>query len=160
MEFEIESSRGAVAQSVTGCGFDPYSRRWNIYLNLYFHFFALVSRQSAALSPATQHAMPPEIGRKWGTECLNTSLPLPTLLCAGYSVKLIYFMEFIIWNWNINKNILLIYQLHAVSRTQQGRQREPSVKTPNSGGIACWVAELNAALFLDTRAKKWKYKFK
>ena len=25
---------------------------------------------------------------------------------------------------------------------------------PNSGGIACWVAELNAALYLDTRAKK------
>ena len=31
---------------------------------------------------------------------------------------------------------------------------------PNSGGIACWVAELNAALCLDTRAKKWKYKWK
>ena len=31
---------------------------------------------------------------------------------------------------------------------------------PNSGGIACWVAELNAALNFDTRAKKWKYKFK
>ena len=42
---------------------------------LYFHFFALVSRQSAALSSATQHAMPPEFGRKWGTECLNTRFP-------------------------------------------------------------------------------------
>ena len=31
---------------------------------------------------------------------------------------------------------------------------------PNSGGIACRVAELNAALYLDTKAKKWKYKFK
>ena len=29
----------------------------------------------------------------------------------------------------------------------------------NSGGIACQVAEHNAALCLDTRAKKWKYKF-
>ena len=28
------------------------------------HFFALVSRQSAALSPATQHAMPLEFDRK------------------------------------------------------------------------------------------------
>ena len=68
----FEASRGAVAQSVTvkqiGCGFDPHSKRWNIYLNLYFHFFALVSKQSAALSSATQHAMPPEFGRKWGTE--------------------------------------------------------------------------------------------
>ena len=37
-----------------------------------------------------KHAMPPESGRKWGMECLNTRFPLPTLLCAGYSVKLIY----------------------------------------------------------------------
>ena len=58
-----KASRGAAAQSVTfkptGCGFDPHSRRLNIYLNLYFHFLALVSRRSAALSSATQHAMPP-----------------------------------------------------------------------------------------------------
>ena len=54
-----------------------------------FHFFALVSRLSAALCSVAQHAMPPEFGRKWGTECLNTRFPLPTLLCAGYSVKLI-----------------------------------------------------------------------
>ena len=39
-------------------------------------------------STTTQHAMPPEIDEKWGTECLNTKFPLPTLLCAGYSVKL------------------------------------------------------------------------
>ena len=66
-----EANRGAGDCSVTaiptGCGLDPHSRRWNIYLNLYFHFFALVSRQSAALSSATQHAMPPEFGWKWGT---------------------------------------------------------------------------------------------
>ena len=42
-------------------------------------------------SSATQHAMPQEFGRKWGTESLNTRFPLSTLLCAGYSVKLIYF---------------------------------------------------------------------
>ena len=40
------------------------------------------------ISSATQHAMPPELGEKWGTECLKTRFPLPTLLCAGYSVKL------------------------------------------------------------------------
>ena len=82
-----ETSRGAAAQSVplkpTGCGFDPHSRKWNIYLNLYFYFFAPVSRQSAALSSATQHAMLPKLGRKRGTECLNTKFPLPTLLCAS-----------------------------------------------------------------------------
>ena len=35
--------------------------------------------------------MPPESGRKWGTECLNTRFPLLTLQYAGYSVKLIFF---------------------------------------------------------------------
>ena len=64
------------------------------YLHLYFHLFALVSRQSAALSSATQYLMLPELGEKWGTKCLKTSFPLPTLLCAGYSVKLIEFLLF------------------------------------------------------------------
>ena len=50
--------------------------------------FALVSRQSAALSSATQHAFPLEFGEKWETECLNTRFALPKLLCAEYSVKL------------------------------------------------------------------------
>ena len=59
---------------------------------IYFNFFALVSRQSATLSSATQHAMRPELGGNWGMECLNTRFPLPTLLCVGYSVKLIYFI--------------------------------------------------------------------
>ena len=71
----LEASRGAGAQSVTVkstcCGFDPHSRKLNIYLHLYFHVFALVSRQSAAFSSATQHAMPKNFGVKWGTECLN-----------------------------------------------------------------------------------------
>ena len=56
-----------------------------IYISI---FFALVSRTSVALSSATQHAMPPEFGRKWGTECPNSRFPLPTPQCAGYSVKL------------------------------------------------------------------------
>ena len=38
----------------------------------------MVSRLSAALSSATQHAMPPELGGKWGTMCLNYRFPLPT----------------------------------------------------------------------------------
>ena len=49
----------------------------------------MVSRQSAALCSAT-HAMTPEFGRKWGTECLNPRLPLPTLLCA----KLIFYKAY------------------------------------------------------------------
>ena len=54
----FEASRGTEARSVTvkstGFVFDPHSSKLNIYLNLYFHFFALVARQSAALSSATQ----------------------------------------------------------------------------------------------------------
>ena len=49
----------------------------------------MMSRQSAALSSATQFAMPPEFGGKWETDCLITRFPLPTLLFAEYSVKLI-----------------------------------------------------------------------
>ena len=94
MELVLEASRGAGAQNVSvkpiRYGFDPHSRRGNIYLNLYFQFFALVSRQNAALSSATQHAMPPEFGRKWGTECLNARFPLPSLMCSGYSVNYLF----------------------------------------------------------------------
>ena len=56
----IEASRGAAARSViiklTGCGFDPQMK---YLLKFIFHFFALVSRLSAALISATQHAKPP-----------------------------------------------------------------------------------------------------
>ena len=30
----------------------------------------------------SQHVIPLEFGRKWGTECPNTRLPLPTLRCG------------------------------------------------------------------------------
>ena len=46
-------------------------------------------RPSAALSSVTQYAMPSEFGGKWETECLKTRFSLPTLMCAGYRVKLI-----------------------------------------------------------------------
>ena len=36
-------------KSVTGCGFDSHSKICNIYLNFYFHFFALVSWYKAVL---------------------------------------------------------------------------------------------------------------
>ena len=112
----FKDSRGAAAHSVTvrltGCAFDPHSKRWNIYLNLYFHFLALVSRQSAVLNSATQHAMPLESGRKWGTECFNTRFLLPTLLCAWYSVKLIYFIYvyiFFFWELRYHSTAIDIY---------------------------------------------------
>ena len=48
----------------------------NIY---YFHFFALAPRQSAALSSATQQAMPPEFGGKRRADWINTKLSLPSV---------------------------------------------------------------------------------
>ena len=44
---------------------------------------AHLMHHSAALSYATQHAMPLELGGKWGLECLNTRFPVPTLLLCG-----------------------------------------------------------------------------
>ena len=41
---------------------------------------------------------PKKIDGKWRMECLNTKFPLPILLYAGYSVKLIYL--FILVNVN------------------------------------------------------------
>ena len=51
---------------------------------------------------------------------------------------------------------MILNQLHAVSCTHQGRQRELVLRqvAPNSECIACWVAELNAALWNDTRVKR------
>ena len=57
-------------------------------------YISISSPWCAALSSATQHAMPPESGTKWETECLNTKFPLPTLPCAGFSMKLIYLFLF------------------------------------------------------------------
>ena len=45
---EKEASCGAGAQSVTvkstACGFDLHLKKLNIYLHLFFHLFALVSK--------------------------------------------------------------------------------------------------------------------
>ena len=65
-----------------GCGFKL--TRENELLLINFIFLVLVSRQSAALSSAIQHAMP---GGKRKTEFLNTRLALPTLLFAEYSMN-------------------------------------------------------------------------
>ena len=58
----IEASRGAATRRVTakstGCGFDPHSRRWNIYLNLYFHFlrFGVEVKRGVEFCPSTRNA--------------------------------------------------------------------------------------------------------
>ena len=93
-----ETSRGAGAQSVTvkstGCRFDPHSRRLNIYLNLYFHFFALVSveaKRGVEFCHSTRNTS--RIRQKVGNGVSGTlgSFSLPCSV-RGYSVKLIYFI--------------------------------------------------------------------
>ena len=73
----VAQGHECVTVNVTGCWFDPHSKKINIYINLYFHFL-LVKRQSAALP-----------SRILLTECFNTMFSLPILLCAEHSVKLI-----------------------------------------------------------------------
>ena len=72
----IEASRGAGAQSVTvkSTGFDPHTRKGNIFFHLYFHF-CVKAKRGVEFRHSTR-------------KCLNTRFPLPTLLCAGNSVKL------------------------------------------------------------------------
>ena len=77
----------------TGCGFDPFIRSG--------------VADNAALSSATQQAIPPEFGKTWGTECLNTRFPLSTLLCAEYSVKLIKRIQKAISAINFQHNCVL-----------------------------------------------------
>ena len=60
---------------------DSQLRKWNI---LHFHFFALLSRQSAVFSSAAQQEMPPKFAVKWEAECHNNRFSLPKLLIAGY----------------------------------------------------------------------------
>ena len=46
-------------------------------------------------SSATQHAMPPEFGRKWGMERLNTRFPLSTLLFFTLMYIFVYISMFV-----------------------------------------------------------------
>ena len=62
----------------------------------------------------------------------------------------------------VNKNVsFTLYPIHnRVGRGNLVLRHSVTHFLLNSGGIAYWVAELNAAFNLDTRAKKWKYTFK
>ena len=75
-----------VTVNETGCGFYRHARKWNIYLNSYFNFFALVSWKNAVVF---RHSIRNASRIRWKleTECLNTRFSPPTLLCAEYSVK-------------------------------------------------------------------------
>ena len=81
MVYLFEASRGVGARQYdckrdcTPSGFDFHSGKLNI---LHFYFFALAWKQRATLSSENREQF-----------FLNTRFPLRTLLCAGYSVKLI-----------------------------------------------------------------------
>ena len=72
---KLRPDAGAQACNCTRLVEGSIVMKLNIYLNLYIHFFALVSRQSVSLSSATQRAMPPKFSTKRGTECLTTNFP-------------------------------------------------------------------------------------
>ena len=74
-------------------------------INYFPHCPTLVQRKTAALSFDTRHAMSLAFGGKWDTDCLSTRLPLPTLLHAGYSVKLTTMSQVFI---NRTRRILLL----------------------------------------------------
>ena len=63
-----------------------------------FPFLRFGVEASAALSSATQLAMLPEFGRKWGTECLNIRFPMPT-----YKIPI----KHCVYSKNIAKNYVL-----------------------------------------------------
>ena len=69
---------------------------------LYYNVIYIISEISRVVGPssAAEHAISPDFSGKYGMECLNTRFSLPTvlcantifprtLLCAGYSVKLL-----------------------------------------------------------------------
>ena len=70
-----------------------------------------------------------------------------------------YYILLIIYANDIFKTFISFTLYPAHSRVGRGnlvlRHSIPPF-LPNFGGIACWVAQLNAALCLDTRTKKWK----
>ena len=56
----IQCRKKRATVNATDCGFDTHSRKLNIQ---YVNFFALVTRQSARISP--------EFGGTWGLKCFN-----------------------------------------------------------------------------------------
>ena len=58
-KYKIEASSGAGTEANAVYGFDAFSRKLNIYLNIF-----LGSGVKRGMSSAIQHAIPPEFGRK------------------------------------------------------------------------------------------------
>ena len=72
-----------------------------------------MSKHNAALSSATQYAMPPELSGIWGAEYLNTKLPLSTLLREGYSVKMKKnsrnLFSYLLFHFNRQYNLVVLF---------------------------------------------------
>ena len=76
-----------------------------------FHFLCCVDVAERGVEFRIQHAMFPEFSGKWATAYVNTRLPLPTLQCAGYNLKLIYFTIFLInYVLNSSREVLWAYK--------------------------------------------------
>ena len=58
----VVQRQGRATVNATGCEFNSYTRKW------FFLFLVVVTRQSAACSFATQHAVSPEFGGEWGSK--------------------------------------------------------------------------------------------
>ena len=105
-EWITEASHSAAARSVTvkptGCWSDPHSRRWNIYLNLYFHFFAPVSKikRGVEFCHSTRNAS--RIRHKVGTESARSVLTLGSL-CLSCCVR------DTAWSWVIDLFYLIVF---------------------------------------------------
>ena len=81
-----------VSLKSTGCGFDPLSRKSNIYLYLYFHFVALVAKRGVEFRHLTRTA-----SRNGRTECLNTGFfAYPAVCKIQRGADLIWFY---VWNY-------------------------------------------------------------
>ena len=78
----------------TGCGFDPPLEEINKLIFTFIFLFlrsGVEAKRDVEFRHSTRNAS--RIRQKVGTEFLNTRFPLPTLLCAGYSVKLIFLLN-------------------------------------------------------------------
>ena len=50
---------------------------------IFLFLLSIIEMKIATLCSGTQHYTSPEFGRKWEEDCLNTSLPPPTLVICG-----------------------------------------------------------------------------
>ena len=63
------------------------------YLLLFLFLRSGTKAKAPFRDPSLKTQCLEKFGEKWGTECLNTRFPLPTLLSAGCNVNLIYYFS-------------------------------------------------------------------